>query len=262
MLTVKNLRHSFKRTVVLEGVSIRAEQGQMVGVVGPNGAGKTTLLRLIAGILQPSPGMVLINDIDLASLGSKERAKLVAVVPQEPTLPTGFTVFDLVSMGRNPYIKLFQFESTDDLDIVSWAMKKTQVLALAHRQIDTLSGGEKQRVVIAMALAQNAPILLLDEPTSNLDLSHQVQILDTVREVHLHMAGVVLIAMHDLTLAAHYCDQIVMLSSGNVFVSGHPGEVLNEENISQVYGTKVTVLQHPVTSLPVVVSNSVSHPKP
>ncbi len=262
MLNVKDLSYSYNATAVLDGLDLTAEKGEVVGVVGPNGAGKTTLLRLISGILTPPPGGITIGGADVSTLSARERAKLVAVVPQGPTLPVGFSVLDLVLMGRNPHLKLFQWESDADLEVAARSMEKTQILGLADRAVGTLSGGEKQRAVIAMALCQETPVLLLDEPTSNLDLAHQIQVMDTVREVHRDGEGVGLIAMHDLTLAAQYCDRLVMLSGGKVFVSGRPDEVLSEKHISEVYGTEAIVISHPRTGTPVVLATSSSIGEP
>ncbi len=262
MLNVRDLSYSYNGTAVLNGLDLTAQKGEMVGVVGPNGAGKTTLLRLISGILKPPPGGITIGGTDVSTLSARERAKLVAVVPQGPTLPVGFSVLDLVLMGRNPHLKLFQWESAADLEIAARSMEKTQILALADRAVGTLSGGEKQRAVIAMALSQETPVLLLDEPTSNLDLAHQTQVMDTVRDVHRDGEGVVVIAMHDLTLAAQYCDRLVMLSGGQVYVSGRPGEVLNEATISEVYGTEAIVMSHPETGTPVVLATSSANREP
>ena len=262
MLNVKDLRFSYNGAAVLNGLDLAAEGGEMVGVVGPNGAGKTTLFRLISGILKPPVGSITIGGADVSALSPRERAKLVAVVPQGPTLPVGFSVLDLVLMGRNPHLKLLQWESAADLEIAARSMEKTQVLSLADRPLGTLSGGERQRAVIAMALSQETPVLLLDEPTSNLDLAHQTQVMDTIRDVHRDRKGVVLIAMHDLTLAAQYCDRLVLLSGGHVFVSGRPEDVLSEKNISEVYGTEAIVMTHPETGTPVVLATSSSNSKP
>ena len=176
----------------------------------------------------------------------------MSVVPQNPQLPKGFSVLDLVLMGRNPHLKLLQFEGRRDLEVASRAMELTETSHLATRALDTLSGGERQRAVVAMALAQEAQVMLLDEPTSSLDLAHQTGVMDLVKGIHRERGGAVLIAMHDLTLAAQYCHRLVMLAEGRSFAEGPPRDVLTEDNVSRVYGAEVRVLPHPVGGTPVV----------
>ena len=232
---------------------MKVGNGDLVGIVGPNGSGKTTLLRLVTGVLSPQSGKILVDGADLTTLSTKQRARLVSIVPQDPQLPLSYTVLDLVLMGRNPHLKLLQWEGRRDLEIAIHAMEMTGIDHLAGRAIGTLSGGERQRAVVAMALAQEAPVMLLDEPTSSLDLSHQSRVMDLVRKAQRERGGSVLVAMHDLNLAAQYCDRLVMLSNGRCYVDGVPGDVLTPEHIYNVYGVRVAVLSHPVTGVPVVV---------
>ena len=256
LLKVDDIHFGFNGTPVLNGLDLEVADGEMVGVVGPNGSGKTTLLRLVSGVLRPSEGRILIDGEDLADLTPGRRARLVAVVPQNPRLPLGFSVLDLTLMGRNPHLKLLRSEGDRDFDIAYWALELTEVAHLADRRLDTLSGGGQQRVVVAMALAQQAPVLLLDEPTSNLDLAHQVGIMDMVSALQKKNGGGVLVALHDLTLAAQYCDRLVMLAEGLSFAEGAPDEVLTVENVSKVYGAEVFVLRHPQGGTPVVLPAS------
>jgi iron complex transport system ATP-binding protein len=243
----------------VDEISFSVNEGEIVGFLGPNGAGKTTLLRLISGVLKPSRGVIRINGDDLAALKPTSRAKLVSVVPQNPQLPLSFKVLDLVLMGRNPHLGLLQWEGRRDMEISRWAMEMTDVWYLADRRISTLSGGERQRALVAMALVQEAPLLLLDEPTSSLDLAHQTEIMDLVRDVQQKRGGAVVVAMHDLTLAAQYCDRLAMLAEGRRYSDGPPGEVLTTENISTVYGASVVVLSHPQGGTPVVLPISNGH---
>ena len=252
MLVVENIAFEYGARHVLSGVDLEVRDGEMVGLVGPNGSGKTTLLRLISGVIHPSHGSVSIDGSDLSKLNSSQRARLVSVVPQNPQLPLSFGVLDLVLLGRNPHLKLLQFEGGTDVEIAVRAMEETDTYDLADRRLETLSGGERQRAVVAMALAQEAPVLLLDEPTSNLDLAHQVTIMDLVAGVQSRRGGSVLIAMHDLTLAARYCGRIVMLAEGRTYAEGPPDAVLTRENISRVYGAEVFVFPHPKWGSPVV----------
>jgi iron complex transport system ATP-binding protein len=252
MLTVRGLKFSYKGSAVLDGLDLDVREGEMVGVVGPNGAGKTTLLRLVTGVLRSSGGRILMGGTDMGALSPSERARLVSVVPQNPELPLSFSVLDLVMMGRNPHLRLLQWEGRGDLEIATRAMDITETRHLAGRSLGTLSGGERQRAVVAMALAQEAPFLLLDEPTSNLDLAHQTRVMDMVRDVQRRRGGGVLLAMHDLTLAAQYCDRLVLLADGRCYAEGAPGTVLTRESIARVYGTEVHVLSHPQGGTPVV----------
>ena len=252
MLKVHGLKFSYRGSAVLDGLDLEVGAGEMVGLVGPNGAGKTTLLRLITGVLRPSGGRILMDGADLGTLSPSERARLVSVVPQNPELPLSFSVLDLVLMGRNPHLKLLQWEGRGDMEVATRAMEVTATQHLAGRSLDTLSGGERQRAVVAMALAQEAPFLLLDEPTSNLDLAHQTRVMDMVRDVQRRRGGGVLLAMHDLTLAAQYCTRLILLADGRCYAEGPPDAVLTRENIAGVYGAEVYVLSHPQGGTPVV----------
>ena len=252
MLVVDDVHFEYKGRPVLGGVDLRVGTGEMVGVVGPNGVGKTTLLRIISGVLGLTRGTVKIDGRDMAGLTAAQRARLVSVVPQTPQLPLGFSVRDLVLMGRNPHLKLLQWEGRRDLEVAARAMDLTETDHLADRPVGTLSGGERQRVLVAMALAQEAPVMLLDEPTASLDLVHQTGIMDLVRDIQRRREGTVVVAMHDLTLASQYCHRLVMLCEGRVYAEGPPEEVLTSTNISEVYGAEALVLPHPMEGKPVV----------
>ena len=256
MLVVDEVHFSHGRQAILDGLTLRVERGELVGLVGPNGSGKTTLLRLASGIVSPSMGRVTIHGSSLDTLKPGQVARLVSVVPQNPSLPPQFTVLDLVLMGRNPHLKLFQREGTGDLRIAAQAMELAAVRHLSGRTIGTLSGGERQRVLIAMALAQEAPVLLLDEPTASLDLAHQTRVMDLVSDLRTQRGATVLLAMHDLTLAAQYCDRLVMLARGRSYADGPPEAVLSRENVAAVYGTDALVIPHPDGCTPIVLPSS------
>ena len=252
MLDAQQISFSYNGDTILRGLDLHVTDGQLLCIVGPNGCGKTTLLRLLSGVVKPSVGRITINGIDLHNVKPARRAKLVSIMPQNPQLPIGFTVLDYVLLGRNPHLGLLQWEGKRDFLIARRAMALTDTEELAERKLGTLSGGELQRVMVALSITQESPVMLLDEPTSNLDLAHQTDILDLVRDVHMERGGVTIIAMHDLTLAAQYCDKIVMLCKGRSYSEGTPTEVLTPSNIESVYQTKVDILLHPNGATPVI----------
>ena len=238
---------------VLTGVDLGVEPGSMIAVTGPNGVGKSTLLRLIAGAIRPTGGSVTIGGVDVSTISARARARLVAVVPQDPELPPGTTAVEVVMMGRNPHLGLFSWESEGDLAIAVNALAVTDTLDLANRPVDNLSGGERQRVTIALALAQQTPVMLLDEPTANLDLAYQPRIMGLLRRL-ARSGKTILAAVHDLTLAAEFCDRVAIMANGRLLSVGAPAEVLTPENIRQAYGAEVRVIDHPDTGKPIVVN--------
>ena len=237
---------------ILRDVEVTVRRGEVVGLVGPNGAGKSTLLRVVTGMLRPSAGAVAIGGDALDALPRRELAMRVAVVQQLPEAPSTMRVRDLVVLGRHPHLGLLARESRHDFDVADEAMRRAGCDRFADRELGSLSGGERRRAFIARALAQEAPLLLLDEPTSNLDANAQVEILELVAELAATEAGVLLI-VHDLTLAAAYCDRIVLLDRGEVVAEGPPSEVVTSEHVRRVYGNGVTVLPHPVSGAPLVI---------
>ena len=243
---------SYGERNVLSGLDLEVAAGSVVALAGPNGVGKSTLLKLIAGTMAPRRGTVRVDGRDVSRMTARERARLVAVVPQSPELPPGASALDVALMGRNPHLGLLSWESEDDVAIALDAMRQTGAAEFADRPVDRLSGGERQRVAVAMALAQQTPILLLDEPTANLDLAYQPAIMRLLREV-AGQGRAVVAAVHDLTLAAQFCDEIALLSNGRRIAHGPPWEALTEDLIRQVYGADVLVLEHPKTGKPVVV---------
>jgi iron complex transport system ATP-binding protein len=239
----------------LEDVSVDIMRGEMVALLGPNGSGKSTLLRNLSGILRPAKGTVHLSDpaeVDLASLSPRERARRIAFVPQQVQIRFPFTVRELVMMGRSPHQGRMGLEQTDDLNIVARCMDMVQVTHLADRPVDELSGGEAQRVVVAQALAQGSDILLLDEPTSHLDINFQCEIMDLLQDLHSKRGYTVLISLHDLNLAATYCDRAVLLCGGRLHSQGSPVEVLTEDTIREVYGARVRVGRNPFLEVPLV----------
>ena len=243
---------SYAQHAVLRGLDLEARPGEIVGLVGPNGSGKSTFLRVASGTLVPRQGEVIVQGKRVSALKPRDRARLVAMVQQSPAVPPGFTVLDVVLMGRNPYLGLLQWEGAGDYEICQRVMELTETWDFADRPVSSLSGGELQRVFIARALAQETPVLLLDEPTSHLDISYQTGVLDMILRVKGQTQITVLVAMHDLTLAAQYCNRIAVLHQGVIYACGEPSEVLTSDVVSKVFGTPVAIVEHPVHGTPVV----------
>lgn len=231
---------------LLERVRLHADQGQLVGLIGPNGAGKSTLLRAIAGVLRPQEGAVRLEGEDLESIPAREVAARMALVPQIAPYTHGFTARELVLMGRYPHLGRFQIEGAADEAIAREAMELTETEGFAERTLDTLSGGERQRVFVSRALAQQPRVLLLDEPTANLDVLHKLRVLDLVRRL-VDEGLTAVAAIHDLGMAARYCDRLVLLSGGRVLAEGSPEEVLAPEIIESAFGVRSAVYRDPAT---------------
>ena len=253
-LTVNNLHVGYDGAEVLKGISIHLEDSAFVGVVGPNGSGKTTLLRSMSRVLRPALGTVEVDGRDIYSMPAQDFARCVGVVPQDVWVAFDFTVLEVALMGRSPRIGRFAVESSRDVAIAMDALARTGTEHLAHRPISALSGGERQRVMMARALAQEPRVLLLDEPTSHLDISFQFEIMDLVKSLNKEQGLTVLVVLHDLNLASHYCDRLVMIGDGRVIVEGSPIAVITPSNIRRVYGAEVWVRKHPVTHRPYVIA--------
>jgi len=228
----------------LHGVSIDVPRGGLVGIIGPNGSGKTTLLRLLGGMLAAGSGRITIDGRDLARLPRRELARRIAVVPQETRLSFEYSVIEVVLMGRYPHLGAFELESQDDVAIAREALAATGTLALEDRLFPTLSGGEKQRVVIASALAQAAGLLLLDEPTAALDPGYQVEIASLLRRLNADRGVTMAVATHDLNLAAGLCRHLVLLREGRVLAAGPTEEVLTRESVRALYDVEADVQFH------------------
>jgi iron complex transport system ATP-binding protein len=227
--------------VVLRDVDLTVGRGDWLSVVGPNGAGKSTLLRVLAGLV-PAAGAIHLDGRPARRLHRRERARLIALVPQAPIVPDGTRVLDYVLLGRSPHIGMFGMEGPRDLAAAQDALAHLDLLGLSDRVVTTLSGGERQRVFIARALAQGAPIVLLDEPTTALDVGHQQQVLELVDQLRQEHHLTVVTTMHDLTLAGQYAERLVLFDSGRVIVAGPAQDVLTEANLSRYYGARVRVI--------------------
>ncbi|HHN81599.1 MAG TPA: ABC transporter ATP-binding protein [Methanomicrobia archaeon] len=237
-LSVSSLNFSFPTKVVLRDVSFSAHSGEVFGIVGPNGSGKTTLLRCLRLVLSPQGGAITLDDEDVMTWDRSRIARVFGVVPQSTTLTFPFSVFDVVMMGRIPHLGRFQREGAHDISIVRESMKLTSIDHLFERPISQLSGGELQRVIIARALAQEPRVLLLDEPTSQLDINHQFEVMKLVRSFAIEHNMVVIIISHNLNLSLRYCDRLLLLKDGGVHSCGASDEVLTPDNIREVYGVE------------------------
>ena len=226
---------------VVQDVDAVVEVGEWVALIGPNGAGKTSLLRAVAGLL-PCDGTIRLDGVLLGQLSRRERAQRLALVPQEPRTPPWLTVAEYVLMGRTPYLRPLAREGEEDREAAARALSRLELDELSERMLGTLSGGERQRVVVARALAQEAPIVLLDEPTASLDIGHQQQALDLLDALRATEGLTLVAAMHDLTLAAQYADRVLLLDAGRVVADGTPAEVLTEEALAEHYGARVRVV--------------------
>ncbi|MDD4238415.1 MAG: heme ABC transporter ATP-binding protein [Desulfotomaculaceae bacterium] len=251
-LKILDLACSYGTAKVLDGLTFSFEKGSFTGIIGPNGSGKSTLLRCISRVLKPTGGAVLLDDRDLYELNPREVAQKMAVVPQETAVNFSFTVEEIIMMGRSPHLGRFQTESEKDFALVNRVMELTNTRHLACRPITAISGGERQRVIVAKALAQEPEIILLDEPTSHLDINHQVEILNLLRRLNREENATVVVVFHDLNLAAQYCDSLLLMQKGRIYILGKPEKVLTADNIKEVYGTSVLIRKHPVTGRPAV----------
>jgi iron complex transport system ATP-binding protein len=261
LLRADNVSFSYSRDgaqapgaiAVLSDVSAELRRGEVLGILGPNGSGKTTLLRVLCGMRVPSSGAVSLDGTPLRQLSRRAIARRIAVVPQETHLAFDYTVMEMVLMGRHPHLGLFELEGPGDFEIAREALRATGTQSLESRQFNTLSGGEKQRVVIAAALAQAADILLLDEPTASLDLGYQLEVAALITRLNRERAVSIAISTHDLNLAATVCGSLVLLRQGRVIAAGPTADVLTPDNIRALYDVTVDVHRHEASGHLVVV---------
>jgi iron complex transport system ATP-binding protein len=243
-IRTENLTFAYKDKSVLNGVSLSVERGEMVGVLGPNGSGKTTLLKIFSGVLR-GQGEVKLNGRSIETYGKRELSRVFAMVPQESQVLFPYTVAEIVLMGRASYHSPLALEGKRDLEVARASLELTDSLPFSDRYLHELSGGEKQRVIIARALAQEPQILLLDEPSAFLDLKHQVQVFQIIRRLNRERGLTIVAALHDLNLAALFFPRLVMLRDGRIYRDGSPREVLTEKTIDEVYGIRVRVEKDP-----------------
>ena len=252
-LEMRNVALGYNNHPVLKDITFKALPGQFVGLIGPNGSGKSTIIKALSHVVTPTAGDVLVDGRNIKDIPRKELACLVGVVPQLPLLPSTFTAFEIVLMGRNPHLGLFQSESQTDWDIAREAMEKTETIPLANRHVNELSGGEIQSLLIARALVQETSAILLDEPTANLDIGRQMDMLGLIKGLCREKNITALAALHDLNLSAQYCDRLLLIDDTSIYAQGAPEEVITDANIKQVYGVGNCVFKHPVNGLPTVI---------
>lgn len=250
IICAENINFSYAAKQVMEDVSFAVDEAQIVAIIGPNGSGKTTLLKIINGTLFPNTGQMLIDGKDTSRWSRQEIARKVAIVPQETAVIFPFYAEEIVLMGRFPHLSNYRFEDKKDYRIVHEAMEKTDTLAFATRRFDELSAGERQRVLIARALAQESKVLLLDESTVFLDLKHQLQFLTLLRQLNTAQQLTVIFVTHDINLAAQNADRIILLYSGEIYAIGKPAEVITAANIKEVYDVGVLIDKNPQSGLP------------
>ncbi|GAA1486320.1 ABC transporter ATP-binding protein [Brachybacterium fresconis] len=252
-LTAASLSVGYADRTVIDGLDLELLPGRVTAIVGANACGKSTLLRSMSRLLTPRHGQVLLDGQQVHRMPAKKLARLLGLLPQSPLTPEGITVADLVGRGRHPHQGILSRWSTSDDEAVAAALDTTRTADLADRPVDELSGGQRQRVWIAMALAQDTDLLLLDEPTTFLDVSHQVEVLDLLTDLNRSRGITIVMVLHDLNLAARYSDQLVMIAGGAVRASGPPSEVLTEERVHEVFGLSSRVIPDPVSGLPLMV---------
>lgn len=252
VIQVKNLSYKYTnaKELAINNISFDVKGGEILGIVGPNGSGKSTLLKLLSGILKPFSGKILLLDEDISRIKQKLIAQKLAVVPQNGIIGFPFTAQDIVLMGRSPHLNLIESEKKRDFEVVKWAMEQTNSFSFRNHKINELSGGERQRVFIARALAQEPTIMLLDEPTSHLDLKYQIEVFDLIRRLNRENQITVVVVSHDLNLAGEYCERLILLKNGIIFNIGAPEEVITEDIIKRVYDAETLVSINPMTGSP------------
>ena len=250
---IEDLSFKYDTDEVLKNIDLEIPRGSFVSILGPNGSGKTTLLKNICNILKPNNGKILINNREVSNYKYKELAKIIAVVHQNSDIQFDFSVFDIVLMGRFPYTSRFKGENSKDVEIAKEAMINTGTWELREKGINEISGGERQRVMIARALAQEPEILILDEPISNLDIKYQVGILELCKRLNKEKGLTIIMTLHDINLAGRYSDYLILLDKGRIKIMDVPEKVLTKENISNVYGIKVDILKRNGDKTPYII---------
>ncbi|AEN12570.1 MULTISPECIES: ABC transporter ATP-binding protein [unclassified Streptomyces] len=260
-LQAQDVRLGYGDREIVTGLDVSIPPGQVTVIVGPNACGKSTLLRAMARLLPPTGGSVLLDGRSIQEMPTKEVAAVLGILPQSPSAPEGITVSDLVGRGRYPHQGWFRRWTAEDDEAVARALLSTDVLELADRPVDELSGGQRQRVWIAMALSQRTDILLLDEPTTFLDVSHQLDVLDLLTDLNRERGVTMVAVLHDLNLACRYADHMIAMKGGRIVAEGRPRDIVTEELVGEVFGMRCTVLDDPASATPMVVPLGRHHVK-
>lgn len=252
-LQARDVRLGYGDREIVSGLDVNVPPGRITVIVGPNACGKSTLLRAMARLLPPTGGSVLLDGRSIQEMPTKEVAAVLGILPQSPSAPEGITVSDLVGRGRYPHQGWFRRWTAEDDEAVARALLSTDVLELADRPVDELSGGQRQRVWIAMALSQRTDILLLDEPTTFLDVSHQLDVLDLLTDLNRERGVTMVAVLHDLNLACRYADHMIAMKGGRILAEGRPRDIVTEELVGEAFGMRCTVLDDPASATPMVV---------
>ncbi|MKM02856.1 ABC transporter ATP-binding protein [Salmonella enterica subsp. enterica] len=252
-IETRNLTLSYQRQTIIDNLDIRLPQGKVTVLIGSNGSGKSTLLKSFARLLKPERGTVILNGADIQTRSTGAVARELAILPQMPDAPEGITVRQLVSLGRYPWQSWMQQWSEQDEERVQYALIQTGMVSLAERPVDALSGGQRQRAWIAMTLAQDTPVVLLDEPTTFLDLAHQIEVLDLLRELNRQEQKTIVMVLHDLNLACRYADHLVAVHNRTVFAQGAPATILNEALVKTVFDLNCRIIEDPFFATPLCI---------
>lgn len=253
ILTVNSLSGGYGKETIINNLSVEIIKGDFLGIIGPNGSGKSTLLKLMSQVLTPYKGTVEFQNQKIQHIPLKALRRKMAFVPQDTLFNFSFSVWEIVLMGRIPHLSRMQTETKNDFSIAEGALSLTDSRHLKNKYIDELSAGERQRVIISRALTQEPVLLFLDEPTSHLDIGHQIQIMDLLKKLNRESNLTIIMVLHDLNLASEYCNRIILLKEGTIFKEGPPRDVLTYQNIETVYNTIVVVIKNPVSGKPYVV---------
>ncbi|MEZ2390156.1 ABC transporter ATP-binding protein [bacterium RCC_150] len=255
ILTAENLVLSYGDKPIVNGASLTIPEGKVTGFLGPNGSGKSTIFRALSRLLKPDAGAVLIDGATIASMSTKAVARQLAILPQQSAAPDSISVEDLVWYGRHPYRHAFGSPSAEDRALVDWALEVTELGDLRTAHVDALSGGQRQRAWIALALAQGTETLLLDEPTTFLDISHQLEVLELCVELNRTQGKTIVMVLHEINQASEYCDHLVVIRKGEIFRQGPPAEVLTQELMKEVFAVDAQIIPHPLTRHPMCITS-------